>query len=124
MKLKKEDIMFVCEKCGECCRVDGFVYLKGGEEKKIADYLAVSLPEFRKKFTDHFFLLGTVIKLDPEGCCFLVDGRCIIYPARPGQCSTFPWWTRVLSSRKEWDHISTYCPAARKAVFKKKESRG
>jgi Fe-S-cluster containining protein len=123
MKLKKEDITFTCEKCGQCCRVDGFVYLKKEDEKKMAAYLDLSLGEFRKKFTDFLFLLGRVIKLDPDGCCFLVDGKCIIYKARPEQCRIYPWWPRALSSKKEWDHISTYCPGAKKAVFKTKENK-
>ncbi|MEI7542839.1 MAG: YkgJ family cysteine cluster protein [bacterium] len=122
MKLKKEDIDFTCQKCGDCCRVDGYVFLKNDEAKAIIDYLEISKADFKKKFTDWFLFLGTVLKLDAEGCCFLIDGRCIIYPVRPLQCKTFPYWNRVLKSQKDWEYITTYCRGAKMAKLNTKKN--
>jgi Fe-S-cluster containining protein len=118
MKLHKEDIEFTCAKCGDCCRVDGYVYLKWGEAEKIAEYLAVPAAEFKKKYTRFLFLFGRVIETDADGCVFLTDGRCIIYPARPSQCVTFPYWNHIMKDKKEWDHISTYCRGAKETKFR------
>ncbi len=92
-----------CKKCGDCCRVDGYVFLGRGEEKRIMEYLAVCKKEFRKRFTDRFFLFGRVLKLDAEGCCFLVESRCVIYEVRPMQCRSFPYWPGVMRSKKTWN---------------------
>ena len=119
MKLKKENIDFTCQKCGDCCRVDGYVFLTKKDSAAIMEYLEVDKKEFKRKFTDWFLFLGRVLKLDAEGCCFLIDGRCIIYPVRPIQCRTFPYWDRVLKSEKEWEYISTYCRGAKAAVLRK-----
>jgi Fe-S-cluster containining protein len=123
MKLKKEDIEFTCIKCGECCRVDGYVYLKRGETEKMARYLEIPVKEFRKKYTRLLFLLGRVIETDAQGCAFLIDGRCIIYPARPSQCVTFPYWKRIMNDSKEWKYISAYCPGAARAKIKGRDDK-
>lgn len=114
MKLKKEDITFGCLKCGECCRVDGYVYLKWGEGRKIAGYLQISYAEFKKKYTRFLLMQGRVIETDADGCAFLIDGRCIIYPVRPSQCVTFPYWKHVLESDEELKHIQGYCKGVKK----------
>jgi hypothetical protein len=50
-------------------------------------------------------------------CIFLErqeDGRrtCGIYPVRPQQCRTWPFWSQNLRSRSEWDQVKrrTPCP--------------
>ena len=115
LRLRKDDILFTCAKCGSCCRVDGYVYLKRGDAERIAEYLAIPLKEFKKKYTKFLFLLGRVIETDADGCAFLVDGRCIVYPARPVQCVTFPYWDHIMADKREWEYISGYCPGAKQA---------
>jgi len=33
---------------------------------------------------------------------FLKDKQCTVYPVRPAQCRTFPWWKENLSSKEAW----------------------
>ena len=35
---------------------------------------------------------------------------CVIYPVRPAQCRTWPFWESNLRSRKNWDSIAEGCP--------------
>jgi Fe-S-cluster containining protein len=115
MKLKRENIEFTCEKCGDCCRAEGYVYLKTGEIERIASFLNKPAKEFKKEFTEWLLWRGRVIKQDDEGCVLLVDGRCAVYEARPSQCSEFPFWKHVLNDTKWWEYFKTYCPGVRKA---------
>jgi Fe-S-cluster containining protein len=118
MKLKKENIEFTCTKCGDCCRAEGYVYLKRGEIEAIADYLFKPAKEVRKIFTEWLLFKGRVFKQDPEGCVFLVDGRCSIYPVRPHQCAEFPYWKQVMNDLQWWEYLKTYCPGVRNAKIR------
>jgi len=116
-RLKREDIDFTCEKCGACCRVEGYVFLEAGEAERLAGFLGMRLKEFKKQYTYWFFIFGRVLRTQSTGCPFLVNNRCSVYEARPKQCSSFPYWKRILNGgTKEWAHISGYCPAAGKAL--------
>jgi uncharacterized protein len=115
MKLKKENIQFTCERCGACCRAEGYVYLKSGEIEKIAAFLSKPAKEFKKEFTEWLMWKGRVIKQDNEGCVMLVDGRCAIYEARPAQCGEFPFWDQVLNDPEWWEEYKDYCPGVRNA---------
>ena len=47
-------------------------------------------------------------------CCFLktVDGKriCSIYPVRPLQCRTWPFWDSNLQSAEDWAEAADGCP--------------
>jgi len=121
LKYKKEDIDFECKKCGKCCEAEGYVYLKKGEIEKIAEYLAKPAKEVKKTFTEFVWFEGRVLKQDPKGCVMLVDGRCAIYEARPGQCSEWPYWKEVLSGDEELEYAMSYCPGIK--LKTKKENK-
>ena len=42
-------------------------------------------------------------------CIFLEDNRCIIYPVRPLQCRTFPFWPENLKSHFRWSQLKQFC---------------
>ncbi|MDD5645276.1 MAG: YkgJ family cysteine cluster protein [bacterium] len=87
---------FICVKCGECCRWNGYVHLKDSDIKKIADFLEISEKTFIKSFTrltdDR---QGLSLTEKPGGECVFLEGSiCGIYEARPEQCRDFPAkWT-------------------------------
>jgi len=102
-------IKFSCVQCGKCCRV-GFVYLKSGEAKKIADFLSLSLKEFKKQYTMWFLWQGRTLKWTDEGSCiFLKNNKCSIYSARPFQCSSFPIWPGIIKNKRELNRVKKYC---------------
>ena len=41
-------------------------------------------------------MLGKLYKLALQDCIFLKDKLCTIYPVRPLQCSTYPWWPSLM----------------------------
>ena len=98
-------LRFKCTMCGGCCTARGeyaHVYLNGDEQQALADELALSLAEFRRRytFTDEFG--WTQLQFNSDACVFLEPGtnRCTVYGARPTQCRTFPFWRDLVVDGK------------------------
>ncbi len=106
---------FKCTGCGKCCTgAPGFVFVDEEEMTKMADFLALPLPLFKRKFTrlrERRFALVEVKTDTPNevSCVFLKDNKCSVYAARPKQCRTFPWWPENLSSEKSWELAAKNC---------------
>jgi hypothetical protein len=43
-------------------------------------------------------------------CVFWENGGCAVYPARPLQCQSFPFWSSCLASPEEWKEFQDRCP--------------
>ena len=109
----EDGLKFTCvADCAGCCTDHGdyaFVYLDRATERRIAQFLKLDLATFRKSYTEldegH-----RVLRMDSPDCPFLDEKRCSIYPVRPSQCRTFPFWEENLSSRKAWKKLAEFCP--------------
>ena len=53
----------------------------------------------------------SLIDNDRQECIFWEKG-CTIYPVRPTQCRTFPFWRENLESPAAWDAVESVCPGA------------
>jgi len=88
-------LRFECTRCGACCTSRGeygYVYLNDRDVSAIARYLGLLPHQFRRKYTfvDEYGWTQVVLE---DRCVFLEsDGSCRIYPVRPTQCRTFPFW--------------------------------
>jgi len=98
---------FICKKCGECCRGEGFVKVTEDEIRKMADYLGESPEEFKKNWIKSSLFEGYWLKEKPNrDCIFLENNMCKVHPVKPEQCRNFPF------SWNNSDSIIT-CPALR-----------
>ena len=43
-------------------------------------------------------------------CVFLEPDGCSVHPAKPLQCSTFPFWPELVDSKREWLKTANWCP--------------
>jgi uncharacterized protein len=106
----QDGVQFGCTKCGACCRTQGYLWLGAADIVRLADHLGISTDEFRARHTESVPIEGQdqpgvrVVKA-PHGCPFLDDAtnECTVYPARPTQCRTFPFWPMLLDSREAWE---------------------
>lgn len=106
--------------CGNCCTgPPGYVWLTPDEGKAIAKYLQVSerafYDQYCKKKLHRWSLDETRLPDGNYDCVFLKrddQGRalCSIYPVRPTQCRTWPFWESNLTSKKAWDASAKGCP--------------
>jgi hypothetical protein len=70
-----------CRTCnGACCRAFPSVPISWPEYERLHALGATRL---------HFSLTGRHLLIIENGCEFLVDGRCAIYPDRPDVCRRF-----------------------------------
>ena len=109
----KEGLRFKCTECGRCCTGSpGVVWISEEEIHKAAAYLKMPVEEFCKKHIrklgDRFALIEKKRGSDYD-CTFLQGKMCTIYPFRPEQCKTFPWWEENLSSKEAWEEAGKGC---------------
>ncbi len=108
----KTPIFFKCQdNCSNCCKVSGgFVVVRDVEIKPITKHLKISVDEFIKHYARREGKYLCLIDRDGEDCILLKDDKCLIYPVRPIQCRTFPFWPQNLKTEKRWFSIQDECP--------------
>lgn len=103
-------IRFQCQRCGACCTGEpGTIYVEQSEIPRIAHFTGIPLHDIIEKFL-YPFRDSYSIREDQEGRCFFYNNGCTIYPVRPNQCRSFPFWLENLRSEKEWRWVSDRCP--------------
>jgi Fe-S-cluster containining protein len=106
-------LAFECQECGNCCSgpEEGYVWATAEEIDAIAGYLEMDRKEFQRRFVRRVGLRFSLVERKKvKDCIFLEDGRCAIYPVRPRQCRTWPFWKSNISSPDDWCEASGTCP--------------
>jgi len=111
-------LSFQCTQCGNCCSgAPGYVYVTDEEIERIAEF--IGRPAGKGLSTKHLRKVGRDYSLTEDkktgDCCFLKttkDGKrtCGIYPVRPVQCRTWPFWDINLESPDTWNEAALECP--------------
>ena len=113
-KRKESGIRFECQQCGGCCQGEpGYVFLSENDIKKISAYLNCSRKEFLKKYAKSVdFPMRTPYSLieHDDGRCIFYENGCQIYPVRPVQCSTFPFWPIFMKNIDDFHNLVKDCP--------------
>lgn len=117
-----DGLKFTCTACGDCCTGGhGFVWLSDEEIGRMASHLKLSRAMFLKR---HCRTVDGKISLSERrnkkgeyDCIFLkphpdnpAARGCSIYPVRPTQCRTFPFWPENLTSEGVWEKVAQGCP--------------
>jgi len=103
-----------CASCGgNCCTGEsGYIFLNQKEMEAIAGHLELSMAELKDEFLfkkGYKFSIKEHIVEDSHDCIFFnreING-CGIYPVRPTQCRTFPFWPYF---KKHEDELQAECP--------------
>lgn len=115
-------VRFQCTQCGLCCNGEpGIVYVDSGEAERIAAFLEVPLDVITGRMLDPFEG-GYKARETEDGRCIFYENGCVIYPVRPIQCITFPFWFQNMRSVRAWDDVRLSCPGIGKGrLFSKEE---
>ena len=110
----KDGLLFECQRCGICCTGDpGVVWINREEIAALAEHLHMSQAEFVARYTRETVSRRSLIEL-PNGDCVFYSRQqgCEIYPLRPRQCRTWPFWPSNLASPDAWREVCQTCPGA------------
>ena len=113
MPFSHSKLRFECSQCGLCCcgGDDYYVAINQADMKRLCDYLDISLKWLKQRYVAHLGHALYTIRMNQKGCCVFLqsDNSCNIYPVRPVQCRTYPFWPELLDSRKSWNLESRRC---------------
>lgn len=105
-------LAFECQVCGRCCAgpEEGYVWLNEAEIRALAEFLRLEEAEFRARYIRRLGRRWSLVeKKKGRDCIFLEEGRCRVYPVRPEQCRTWPFWPANLASPEDWSHAARRC---------------
>ena len=116
----KNGLNFACTQCGNCCTGSpGYVWVTDEDIRAIADYLDKPIGEVRLLHTRpargrvslNEYANGDCIYFDPQ------VRRCTIYPVRPIQCRTWPFWSGNVETPEAWKETGRECPGINQGDF-------
>lgn len=105
-------LAFECTRCGACCTGSpGYVWVTPEEIERLAEFRGESVRDFSLKFVRRVGNDYSLIE-KPGGDCVFWDKRvgCTVYPARPVQCRTWPFWADNVESPETWARAGMTCP--------------
>ena len=116
----EDGLRFGCTRCGNCCTgAPGCVWVTSDEIARIAAYRGEAPDGSAKHFVRQVGQRQSLTE-EPNGDCVFYDraGRgCSIYPVRPRQCRTWPFWGSNLRSPETWRATCQVCPGSGKGEF-------
>ena len=109
-----EGLRFTCTKCGHCCTgAPGYVWLNEAELHALAEFLQMPLDEVIALHTRETHR-GRSLRERSNGDCVFYDkaAGCTIYPVRPAQCRTWPFWDSNVKTPRAWEKTCKICPGS------------
>lgn len=127
-KFYDDGLRFECQQCSHCCCDEpGFVYLSRDELNALTELLQLSEEVFIEKYCRFvpFYDGSEVLCLKEKenyDCVFQEKPKgCLVYKARPIQCSTYPFWSFILKNKETWDNEAGECPGINKGPLHSKD---
>jgi Fe-S-cluster containining protein len=109
-----DGLAFRCTRCGNCCRgAPGYVWVTPEEVQALAQYRGENLDDFEGLYTRAVGNRRTLREKANGDCVFWdrEDG-CTVYPVRPRQCRTWPFWESNVATPADWEETCQACPGA------------
>jgi hypothetical protein len=110
-------LKFQCTQCGNCCTgAPGFVWVNKEEIEHLAAYLGMEVAEFEQQYVRKVGIRKSLVEYS-NGDCVFFDGesrKCNVYPHRPRQCRTWPFWDSNVRSPEAWARTCEVCPGSGK----------
>lgn len=107
-------LRFTCTQCGKCCTGDpGFVWVDDEEIDKLAANRGMARNEFVAMYT--YKTRGRIsLREKANGDCVFFDKArgCTVYPVRPKQCRTWPFWESNVATPEDWARTESVCPGS------------
>lgn len=110
----KNGLKFTCTQCGDCCTGEpGFVWVNDKELQQIAEFLNEPFEEVRAFYSQQERKGRSLRERTNGDCIFYHHNKgCTIYPVRPRQCQTWPFWQSNLETPEDWQETCEICPGS------------
>lgn len=117
--IKKDGFSFAfdpnaCNQCnGACCRGEsGYIWLNKKEVRDISGFLGIEEDTFLQDYCKNIGKKITIKETRSKNeyfCIFFEEERgCKIYPVRPEQCRSYPFWPRY-KNKKNINEVCKEC---------------
>jgi Fe-S-cluster containining protein len=110
----QDGLRFRCTRCGHCCTgAPGFVWVNDEEIAAIAAFRGETVAEVTALYTRPAGPERSLREKANNDCVFLDrKAGCTIYPVRPRQCRTWPFWESTVATPEAWEHTCQVCPGS------------
>lgn len=104
--------LFVCQRCGDCCKGYGGTYITENEIDNICRFLGLGHNTFIKRYCQ---MSGDrpLIAQGLDGYCIFWDKLCTIHTVKPRMCRNWPFIESLLIDAKNWQAMAASCPGMR-----------
>jgi Fe-S-cluster containining protein len=111
----KDEKIFSCRMCGDCCRGYGGTFVTPADIRRIARFVGVEPGRFARKFCQYS---GgrPVLGQKADGYCVFWERACTIHPVKPEMCRAWPFIRGVLVDPANWYAMADSCPGMRRDV--------
>jgi uncharacterized protein len=110
----RDGLRFECTRCGRCCGGEpGFVWVNDEELQAIAEFRGETREEVIGLYTRYINGNRSLREKLNHDCTFYDrEQGCTIYPVRPRQCRTWPFWQSTAGTAEAWEDTQEKCPGA------------
>ncbi len=107
-------LRFTCTRCGHCCTgAPGYIWIDDEELTALAEFRREPRDQVEKLYTRRVGLRRSLRERENGDCVFYEAGAgCTIYPVRPRQCRTWPFWESNLRTAADWEETCRTCPGS------------
>jgi len=109
-----DGLAFECTRCGACCTgAPGYVWVNAEEIAQLAAFRGETVEQFSRRYVRRVGMRYSLTE-KPGGDCVFWDKKagCTVYPARPVQCQTWPFWPENIETDDDWRRVQSGCPGA------------
>lgn len=129
----EKGLCFDCNNCSECCRFPGGVVMLSEQDLALlVEWSGLSQENFISEYCiweteasgKQYLCLKCIHTADGHDDCIFWDASipgCKAYSARPAQCRTYPFWTKILATKESWDSEVSDCPGINAGTLHSKE---
>jgi uncharacterized protein len=117
-------LRFECAACGGCCAGpgEGYIWVVRPEIERIAGHLNMTPDEVQQRFLRRVGPRTSILEHEvTKDCIFLRETagvrQCAIYPVRPSQCRSWPFWPENLRGPEAWGRAGMRCPGINRGRY-------
>jgi Fe-S-cluster containining protein len=110
----QDGLRFRCTRCGHCCTgAPGYVWVNDEEIAAIAQHRGERVEQVAALYVRSVGPRRSLRERANGDCVFYDPTKgCTVYPVRPRQCRTWPFWESNVVTPEAWERTCEICPGS------------